>query len=189
MPHSMQELISQTGVLNPCSLQWKCRVLIIGREVPNKGGFKKNFVCLFVYFWLHWVFIAKWRPSLVSVSRSCSLLGCTGFSLWWLLLLQSMGSRHKGFSSCSSQTHELGLRSCSPWAWLPYGMWNLPGTGIEPMSPALAGEFLTTGSPGKSENPFLAFSSFQRPLYSLPHAPSIFPASEGQLSLPHTASL
>ena len=49
MPHSMQELISQTGVLNPCSLQWKCRVLIIGREVPNKGGFKKNFVCLFIF--------------------------------------------------------------------------------------------------------------------------------------------
>ena len=29
-------------------------------------------------------------------------------------------------------------------------MWNLPGPGIEPMSPALAGEFLTTGPPGKS---------------------------------------
>ena len=48
MPHSMQELNSQTRVLNPCSLQWKCRVLTIGREVPNKGGFKKNFVCLFL---------------------------------------------------------------------------------------------------------------------------------------------
>jgi len=32
------------------------------------------------------------------------------------------------------------------------GMWNLPGPGIEPMSPALAGEFLTTGSPGKSNH-------------------------------------
>ena len=31
-------------------------------------------------------------------------------------------------------------------------MWDLPGPGIEPMSPALAGEFLTTGPPGKSYN-------------------------------------
>ena len=29
-------------------------------------------------------------------------------------------------------------------------MWDLPKPGIEPMSPALAGGFLTTGSPGKS---------------------------------------
>ena len=29
-------------------------------------------------------------------------------------------------------------------------MWNLPESGIEPLSPALAGGFLTTGPPGKS---------------------------------------
>ena len=29
-------------------------------------------------------------------------------------------------------------------------MWNLPGPGIEPVSPALAGGFLPTASPGKS---------------------------------------
>ena len=29
-------------------------------------------------------------------------------------------------------------------------MWDLPGPGIEPMSPALAGGFLTTAPPGKS---------------------------------------
>ena len=28
-------------------------------------------------------------------------------------------------------------------------MWDLPGPGIKPMSPALAGRFLTTGPPGK----------------------------------------
>ena len=37
--------------------------------------------------------------SLVAVSRVSSLR-CTGFSLWCLLLLRSMGSRHAGFSSC-----------------------------------------------------------------------------------------
>ena len=29
-------------------------------------------------------------------------------------------------------------------------MWDLPGPGLEPMSPALAGRFLTTAPPGKS---------------------------------------
>ena len=52
-------------------------------------------------------------------------------------LLQSMGSRHK-FSSHGTR------------AWLLRGLWNLPRAGIEPVSPALAGGFLTTGSPGKS---------------------------------------
>ena len=40
--------------------------------------------------------------SLVAASRVCSLLWCAGFSLQWLLLLQSTGSRHAGFSSCAS---------------------------------------------------------------------------------------
>jgi len=30
-------------------------------------------------------------------------------------------------------------------------MWNLPGPGIEPMSPALQGGFFTTDPPGKSD--------------------------------------
>ena len=34
-------------------------------------------------------------------------------------------------------------------------MWDLPGPGIEPMSPALAGGFLTTVPPGKSAITFL----------------------------------
>ena len=34
---------------------------------------------------------------------SYSSLRCVGFSLWWLLLLRSMGSRHAGFSSCGSR--------------------------------------------------------------------------------------
>ena len=58
------------------------------------------FVCL---FWLCWVFVAAHGLSLVEVSRGYSLLQCTGFSLWWLLLLRSMGSRHAGFSSCGMQ--------------------------------------------------------------------------------------
>ena len=57
---------------------------------------------LFIYFWLRWVFVAMCGLSLVAASGGYSLLRCTGFSLQWLLLLQSMGSRHAGFSSCGS---------------------------------------------------------------------------------------
>ena len=55
-----------------------------------------------MYFWLHWVFVAACGLSLVVESRGYSSLWCAGFSLGWLLLLQSMGSRCMGFSSCGT---------------------------------------------------------------------------------------
>ena len=62
---------------------------------------KKKFI--YTYFWLHWVFVAARGLSLVAASGGCSSLHCAGFSLRWLLLLQSTGSRHTGFSSCGLQ--------------------------------------------------------------------------------------
>ena len=56
----------------------------------------------FIYFWLHWVYIVARGLSLVAASGGYSWLQCAGFSLWWLLLLRSMGSRCVGFSSCST---------------------------------------------------------------------------------------
>ena len=38
-------------------------------------------------------------------------------------------------------------------------MWDLPGPGLEPVSPALAGGFLTTAPPGKFPVYFLEFSA------------------------------
>ena len=60
------------------------------------------YVCMYVCssFWLHRVFVAVCRLSLVLASKGYSLLRCTGFSLLWLLVLQSTGSRHTAFSSC-----------------------------------------------------------------------------------------
>ena len=60
------------------------------------------------------------------------------FSLGCLLSLQTIGSWGTAFSSWG------------PWASSLRGMWNLHGPGFEPMFPALAGRFLTTGTPGKS---------------------------------------
>ena len=54
------------------------------------------FKFLFIYFWLHWVFIAARGLFLVVVSGRYSSLQCTGCLLWWLLLLRSTGSRHVG---------------------------------------------------------------------------------------------
>ena len=58
---------------------------------------------------------------------------CSGFSC-----CRARALKHLGFSSCDSQTQ-----------W-PRGMLSLSGPGIEPVSPVLAGRFLTTGPPGKS---------------------------------------
>ena len=107
--------------------------------------FEMNFFNLFIY-WLHWVFVAAYGLSLVAVSRGCFSLQCTGFSLRQLLLLQSTGSRHTGFTSCSSR----GSSGCSSQALVAHGMWDLPRPQIEPVSPALEGGCLFTVPPGKS---------------------------------------
>ena len=48
------------------------------------------------------------------------------------------------------------LSSCGSRAKLLCGMWDLPGPGLEPVSPALAGRFSTTAPPGKLRQAFLS---------------------------------
>ena len=111
---------------------------------------RKSFFFFLIYFWLRWVFIAVRGLSLVAASGSYSSLRCAGFSLRWLLLLQSMGSRCADFSSCGLQAPEHRLSSCGSRAQLLHSMWDLPGPGLEPEYPALAGGPLTTLPPRKS---------------------------------------
>ena len=59
-----------------------------------------------------------------------------------------------GLSSCSSWALEHRLSSCRAQALVLQGMGNLPGLGIEPVSPALAGRFFTTEPPGKPSHLF-----------------------------------
>ena len=61
-----------------------------------------------------------------------------GFSLWCLFLCRALALGCMDFSNHGTQ------------ALLLRGMWNLPGLGMEPVSLALAGGFLSTGPPGKS---------------------------------------
>ena len=78
------------------------------------------------------------RLSLVAASRGYSLLWCSDFSLQGLLLLWSVGLGRACLSSCSSQALEHRLSSCHAWASLLRSTWDHPGSGIEPVSPALA---------------------------------------------------
>ena len=64
---------------------------------------------LFIYFWLFWVFVAAHGLFLVASSGGYSSLRYAGFSLRWLLLLQSTGSRRAGFSSCGTRAQQLWL--------------------------------------------------------------------------------
>ena len=92
--------------------------------------------------------------SQVAASGGYSSLWCAGFSLRWILLLRSTGSRCTGFSSCGTWAQQLW---CTGLVFR--GMWDLPRPGIEPVSPALAGGFLTTAPPGKSQ-----FTLYSKPL-------------------------
>ena len=80
---------------------------------------KKLFLFLknkFIYFWLRWVFVAVRGLCLVAESRDYSSMRCAGFSLRWLLLLRTMGSRSAGFSSCGSRALQCRLSSCGAQA-------------------------------------------------------------------------
>ena len=44
-------------------------------------------------------------------------------------------------------------------------MWDLPGPGLKPVSPALAGGFLTTAPPGTS-NKYILFTAVSNTYYS-----------------------
>ena len=98
------------------------------------------------FFRLHWVFITVCRLSVVAASRGYSLVVVCRL----LILGASLVAEHGVNSHGRIHTQWLsGLSSRSLWAQLPHSTWNLPRPGIEPVSLASAGGFLTTGPPGK----------------------------------------
>ena len=102
-----------------------------------------------IYFWLHCVFIALHRLSLVASRATLHCWVCAshfgGVSCCWA---QTRGC--EGFRSRSSWALVQGRSSCGTQASLARGMWDPPGPGVEPTSPSLAGGFLSTAPPGKS---------------------------------------
>ena len=66
-------------------------------------------------------------------------------------MLWSTGCRHQGFSSGRAWTQYFWLKGSRVKAQLLCSMWDLPRPGIEPVSLALPGRFLTTLPPRKSK--------------------------------------
>ena len=98
---------------------------------------------LFFFFWLHWVFVAVHRLSLVAVQRLLiAMASLVASPRAWAL-------RRMGFSSCGLRALEPRIIGCGLWDQLPRSMWDLPRRGIEPVSLTLQGRFLTTGTSGK----------------------------------------
>ena len=101
-----------------------------------------------MYFWLRWVFLAEHRLSLVAAHRLLIAVAsrCRARALGtWASVVVA-----RRLSSCGSWALERRLSSCGTRALLLHGMWDLPRPRLEPVSPALAGGFLTTAPPGKS---------------------------------------
>ena len=98
---------------------------------------------LFIYFWLCWVaFICccARADSLDAVRRLLIAVASLGEHRLQVLRL----------SSCGSQALEPRPCNCGTRVQLLCSMWDLPRPGIKPVSPALAGRFLSTVPPGKS---------------------------------------
>ena len=78
------------------------------KDYLNTIALKNFFICLFLTVL---VFHCFWVSSSCSEQGLTLWLWCTAFSLRWLLLLQIMGSRHVGFSSCCTWAHRCDLWS------------------------------------------------------------------------------
>ena len=104
-----------------------------------------------------WVFVAACGLPLVAASGGATLCcgaqapHCSGFSCCGARALGAWASVvvARGLSSCGSRALERRLGSCGARTQLLCGMWDLPRPGLEPVTPALAGGFLTTARPGK----------------------------------------
>ena len=131
-------------------------IFTILRHIFHDVAFLKQrgFFLFNTYFGLQQVFTVERGLSLVARSQATLQLQSSVFSLQWFLLW-STGFREPGLSGCRDN-------SCGSQAWL-LGMWDLPGPGIEPASPALAGGFFITEPPQKSQVDIL------NPLYRYLH--------------------
>ena len=121
------------------------------------------FICLFLNFGC--VGSSLLRAGFLQLRRAGAALRCGaqashcgGFSCCGARALAARASvvAARGLSSCGSWALERRLSSCGAQAQLLRDMWDLPGPGLEPVSPALAGGFLTPAPPGKSQKFYIS---------------------------------
>ena len=72
------------------------------------------------------------------------------YTLFFFFFFLASRCRTQVLGTQASVAAALRLNSCGTWAWLLQGMWNLPRPGIKPVSPTLAGGFLSTAPSRKS---------------------------------------
>ena len=117
------------------------------------------FFLIFIYLFgcvgsslLHVDFLQLWRAG-ATLHCGAWASHCGGFSCCgaWALGVWTSVVAALGLSRCGSWALEHRFSSCGARAQLLRGMWDLPRPGIEPMCPALAGGFLTTVPPRKSQ--------------------------------------
>ena len=82
-----------------------------------------------------------------------SCRGARALSVWASVVVA------RRLSSCGLWALERRLSSCGAWAQLLHSMRDLSGPGLEPVSPALMGGFLTTVPQGKSCQILITLSS------------------------------
>ena len=113
--------------------------------ISSEGTYHLEFIFSpFIYLWLCWVFTARWA----FLQLQCLGCHCGGFSYCRAQALRCLGFSGcgAGLSSCSSRNR---LSSSGAPAQLLHHMWDLPGSGVEPVSPASEGGFFTAEPPGK----------------------------------------
>ena len=93
-PHPYLHLSFSVFMLAAILMGVKCYFIVVFFKYIN----------LFIFiFGCIWSSLLRAGFSLVAASRGYSSLRRADFSLQWLLLLQSMGSRRVGFSSCGTR--------------------------------------------------------------------------------------
>ena len=105
----------------------------------DNAPFFFNFIYLFIYLWLCWVFVSVRGPSPVAASGGHPPSRC------------AVGGPPTVAAPPVAE-HRLQTRgpsNCGPRAQSLRSTWDPPRPGLEPASPALAGRLPTTAPPGK----------------------------------------
>ena len=133
-------------------------------KISNAVCFFKKFIYLFIYLFMAVLGLRCCTQSL----SSCSKRGILFVAVRGLLIaVASLVVEHRLQVCGLQQLWRAGsvvvarrLSSCGARAQLLHGMRDLPRPGLEPVSPALAGRFLTTAPPGKSSTAVLKHVQF-----------------------------